>query len=332
MKKLIIFITFITIITVITPWVAAQAILPLTVAPARQELMLNPGEQTAVNVRFYNLGESPVSGIIKVADFLVEGNAGTPRIIEDFSQAPPRFAGSNWFSLPYDRITIAAGDKVSLQAKVMVPSNATAGGRYVAIYFEPGGVIPEAVGSSQEAGTGTATRIASLIYIKVSGDAKEAAMVSRFFTKNFYEYGPVQVTSEILNRGDYHIRPRGVISLTNALGGLVAQEKLKEQNIFPDGFRTFTNSLGQKWMLGRYRLDLAASYGEQGKALTGATYVWVFPWRVVIIITLALLIIFLLSRHFYLTVVKKEATLEEEIGKEKEEIEKLKEELRRKRE
>ncbi len=306
-----------------------QTTLPLTVAPARQELTLNPGEQTAVNVRFYNLGESPVSGLVKVADFLVEGKEGTPRIIEDFSQAPPRFAGSNWFTLPYDRITIASGDKVSLQAKIMVPINATAGGRYVAIYFEPGGVIPQAVGSTQEAGTGTAARIASLVYIKIAGDAKEAALVSRFFAKSFYEYGPIEIATEILNRGDYHIRPRGVISATNAFGGLVAQEKLKEQNVFPDGFRTFTTSVGQKWMLGRYRLDLAASYGDQGKALTAATYVLVFPWRVAAVVVLSLVVIYLLFRTAMERMNTKTAVLEKEVKEEKEEIEKLREALKK---
>lgn len=331
--KAIKFIIIIVITVVFAVNVSAQTTLPLTVAPARQELTVKPGEQTAVSVRFYNLGDSPVSGIIKVADFLVEGKEGAPRIIEDVNQAPPRFAGSTWFTLPYDRITIAAQDKVSVQAKIKVPVNATAGGRYVAVYFEPGGVIPQSVGSStQEAGTGTAARIASLVYIKVAGEAKEAALVSRFFAKSFYEYGPIEVTTEILNRGDYHIRPRGVISVTNAIGGLVSQEKLKEQNVFPDGFRTFTTQVGQKWMLGRYRMDLAASYGDHGKALTAATYVWVFPWRVAVVVVLTLVAVYLLFRTAMEKMNTKTAVLEKEIEEEKEEIEKLREALKKRSE
>jgi hypothetical protein len=310
--------------------VQAQATLPLTVAPARQELIVNPGEQTAVNVRFYNLGDSPLSGIIKVADFLVEEKEGTPKIIEDFSQAPPRFAASNWVTLPYDRMTIAVGDKVSLQAKIKVPFRAHPGGRYLAIYFEPGGAVPQAVGSAKEAGVGVASRVAGLVYLKVAGPTREAALVSRFFAKNFWEYGPVEVETEILNRGDLHIRPKGVVSLTNIFGGLVDQQKLKEQNIFPDTLRSFKNSLGGKWLVGRYRLDFSAAYGEQGRALTAAFYVWVFPWKVALIITLSLIIIILLARHLYKTILVKEATLEEEIKQEKEEIKKLREALKKK--
>lgn len=331
--KTIKFVIFIIVITVIfTTEAAAQAILPLTVAPARQEITVDPGEQTAINVRFYNTSDSPISGIVKVADFIVDDNQGSPRIIENVSQAPPRFAASNWLTLPYDKITIAGNDKVSLQAKIKVPDNATAGGRYIAVYFEPSGTIPQAVGAQKEAGTGIISRIASLVYLTVNGPVTENAIVSRFFTKSFWEYGPIEVQTEILNRSDLHIRPKGVISLTNAFGGLVDQQKLKEQNIFPDISRSYKNNLGKKWLIGRYRIDLSASYGKQGKALTSAIYVWVFPWKIALIIVLTLIIFILLGKNFYQKMVLKEAKLEKQVEKEKEEIEKLKEELRKRQE
>jgi len=312
--------------------VFAQAILPLTVAPARQELLVNPGEQTAINVRFYNTGDTPISGLIKAGDFIVEGKEGTPRIIEDISQASPKFSASFWFTLPYDRITIAAQDKVSLQAKINVPDDARPGGRYVAVYFEPGGAVPQAVGGPKEAGLGVASRIASLVYLRVAGPALERALISRLFAPSFLEYGPIKVESEIANRGDYHVRPRGVLTLSNIFGGPVDQQVLKEQNIFPDGSRLYTNTLGKKWMLGKYKVDLTASYGEKGQVLNRAIFVWVFPWKVVTVILLALIILFLLGRNIYQKVVVKEAKLEEEVEEEKEEIEKLKEELKKRRE
>ncbi len=315
-----------------TPSVKAQSILPLTVAPARQELSLNPGEDAAFDVRFYNLGDSPVSGILKVADFIVDNKEGTPRIIDDVSQASPRFAASNWVSLPYDQITIAANDKVSLQAKIKIPINARPGGRYIAVYFEPVGVVPQAVGSQKEAGVGVTSRIASLIYIRVAGPITEQALITRLFAPIFYEYGPINVETEILNRGDYHIRPKGVISLTNMFGGLIAQDKLKEQNIFPDASRSYLNTVGQKWMFGRYKIDLAASYGEKGLALSRFIYVWVFPWRLITIIFLTLIILILLGKNIYKKIITKEIQLEQELSQEKEELRRLKEELKKRKE
>ncbi|VVA44584.1 conserved hypothetical protein [Candidatus Roizmanbacteria bacterium] len=307
----------------------AQTALPLTVAPARQEITVNPGEQTAVNIRFYNFSEAPVSGIVRVADFIVDNSQGAPRIIEDSSQISPRFSAQAWLDIPYDRITIAANDKVSLQAKINVPIDARPGGRYVAVYFEPTTAIPQAIGAEKEAGTGVTSRIASLIYIKVAGKTTEKALVSRFFTPGFFEYGPVKVDTQILNRGDYHIRPRGVITMSNIFGSPVDQINFREENIFPDVVRNYENSLGKKWLMGKYKLNFTASYGESGQVLEAFTYVWVFPWRVALVTLLTIIIVIYLIGHLYKNIVVKETNLESELKKEHEEIEKLKSQLRK---
>ena len=307
----------------------AQSILPLTVAPARQEIVINPGEGSAVNIRFYNFSEAPVSGIVRIADFIVDNSQGAPRIIENVGQVSPRFSAQTWLNIPYDRITIAANDKVSLQAKITVPADARPGGRYVAVYFEPTTSIPQAIGAEKEAGTGVTSRIASLIYIKVAGPISEKALVSRFFTPGFFEYGPVKVDTQILNRGDYHVRPRGVITMSNVFGAPVDQTNLREENIFPDVVRNYENDLGKKWMLGKYKLNFIASYGEKGQVLEGTTYVWVFPWRVALAVILTIIIMVFIVSNLYKNIVVKETTLEGELEKEKEEIEKLKQQLRK---
>ncbi|MEK7597781.1 MAG: hypothetical protein AAB441_04015 [Patescibacteria group bacterium] len=327
----IIVIIFITIITLRLGQVMAQSVLPLTVAPARQEITINPGENSAVNIRFYNFSEFPVSGIVRIADFIVDNSQGAPRIIEDINQVSPRFSAQTWLSIPYDQITIAASDKVSLQAKINVPVDARPGGRYVAVYFEPTTAIPQSVGGkSQEAGTGVTSRIASLIYIKVAGPTTEKALVSRFFTPGFFEYGPVKVETQILNRSDYHVRPRGVITMTNIFGTLVDQTNIREENIFPDVVRNYENSLGKKWMLGKYKLNLTVSYGEKGQVLEMFTYVWVFPWRVALAVILTIIIMIFIANKLYKNIVVKETNLEEELKKEHDEIEKLKQMLRKK--
>ncbi len=310
----------------------AQSVLPLIVAPSRQQLDIVPGEKTAINVKFYNSGELPVSGILKAADFLVTDKEGTPVIVDNPLQSNPKYSASSWFNLPYDRITIAPNDKVTVQARINIPNDAHPGGRYVAIYFEPSGNIPEPVGANEEAGTAVGTRIAGLVYLKVAGEISEKALVSRLFAPSFFEYGPINVESEISNRGDYHVRPRGLLTLSNIFGGPVDQQVLKEQNIFPDSSRAYGSVLGKKWMLGKYKIDLTASYGEKGQVLNRFIYIWVFPWKVATVIVLALIILVLLGRNMYQKVVVKEAKLEEEVEEEKEEIEKLKEELKKRKE
>lgn len=309
----------------------AQDSLPLQVAPARQELKVSPGETISVNVRFYNLGEKALVGLVKVADFIVNNKEGNPRIIEDAIQLSPKYTASHWYTLSTDKAIIAANDKVGIEAKIKVPLDAHPGGRYSAIYFEPTGNDLSTAARGTGAGVGVSSRIAALIYFRVAGDITENALISKFFAPSFFEYGPIKVETEILNRGDYHIAPSGIISLTDMFGGLIAQEKLKEDiNIFPDAARSYVNELGSKWMFGRYRMDIAASYGEKGQALTRFIYVWVIPWKIVVIITLTLILLILLGRMLYKNIVMKQSSLETEVEREREEIQELKEELKKK--
>ncbi|QQG44281.1 MAG: hypothetical protein HYW86_05510 [Candidatus Roizmanbacteria bacterium] len=327
----LIFIIVITFITVIQATEAkAQATQMLQVAPARQEITLNPGEQASIVVKFYNFNETPVAGIVKVADFEVTDSDGTVRIIDTASQASPKFSASQWFTIANEKVIIFPQDKVTVQAQINVSTDARPGGRYAAVYFEPAESVSQPVNIGKSASTGIASRIASLIYIRVPGDTFEKALISRFFASSFLENGPINVETEILNRGDYHIRPKGFVSLTDMFSNVQAQEKIKEHNIFPDASRTYKNSLGSKWMLGRYRLDLTSSYGDKAQVMTRFIYVWVFPWKIALAIVLALILFIVFGKNIYKKIVVKEAVLEAEVKKEKEEIEELKKELRKK--
>jgi hypothetical protein len=312
--------------------VSAQTTLPLLVYPARQFLELEPGEKTSITVNFVNQGKEPVSGFIKVVDFIVRDNQGTPELIENTFAAPEKYAASSWFKTDFDRVTLPTNnEKVTIQAQISIPKNAKPGGKYVAIYFQAqSSQFSTPTGSQYEAGTGISPRLASLIYIKVKGPIKESAFVTKFQPKqSFFEYGPVEIETEILNRGDYHITPKGEIILTNIFGKVVDKSLLKETNIFPDTVRTFSNTLGKKWMIGKYRALLTATYGEKNTILTAFCEFWVFPWKVATIIVLTLIIIILLVRHFYISTLVKEKLLEKELEEERKEIEELKKELRK---
>ncbi len=308
--------------------VNAQASIPLVVMPARNEIEVAPGEKTAITISFYNQSDDPVSGFFKKADFIVEDAHGTPKFIESAEEAPAKYSASRWLTLPYDRATLPAHDKVMIQADIQVPSDAKAGGRYTAVFFQQGNILPKQT-NAEEIGSGTNLRIASLIYIKVKGPVTEKALISRFFVPSFFEYGPIKVTTDILNRGDYHVTPRVSLSLTNSFGGSVDQKLFKIQNIFPETSRNYLTELGTKWMMGRYKISLSGSYGENGQALTAESYVWVFPWRVALAVILTIIIVIIIANKLYKNIVVKETTLEEELKKEHEEIEKLKSQLRK---
>jgi len=304
----------------------AQEKLELIVGPVRQEVILNPGESEQVEVRFYNQSAEPISGQLEVVDFIVTSADGAPTLIDDPSLASPKFSGARWITLPYNQITIAATDRVKIPVSIQVPVNAKPGGRYVAIYFQPG------LNAPQTTATGVSSRLASLLYIKVNGDILENALVTQFYAPGFFEYGPVTVNTEILNRGDYHIRPKAIIAMTNIFGTLVDQVSLREENIFPEASRTFTNEIGPKWLFGRYKLALRGSYGTSGKALETMTYVWVIPWRIIAIVILAIILLYILIKKIILSSHEQVEELEDRLSAEEKELEELKKQLRKRNE
>jgi hypothetical protein len=301
--------------------VNAQTILPLTVAPARQELLVDPGEETAVIIKFLNRGDTPVSGPLKTADFIVENNEGSPTFIDSETSIPSRFAAASWVNLLYDRITIAPKDTVTIQAKIKVPQDASPGGRYFAIFFEPGGKITEGPGEETEAETPVTIRLAGLVYLRVAGPIEENAYLTQLTVPHFLEYGPIPIITEINNQGNYHIRPKGTVTLTSLFGKKVDEEILEEQNIFPETSRLFENKLGGKWLFGKYKIELNAVYGETGKILTASVFTWVLPWKLMTIVVVTIIVIILLISLLYHRLRKREENLEEKIEELEEKLE-----------
>jgi hypothetical protein len=315
-KKYFIIITFCSFLILsffLTQRAEAQENIFLTASPARQEILVDPGEKTAVVIKFLNQSSNPVSGPLQVADFIVESKDGAPTFLNSDTTVPSRFTAASWVELPYDRITIAPKDKVVIQVKINVPVNAEPGGRYFALLFEPGGKVGGTTGLEKEAETPITSRLASLISLRVSGPVEENAYATQLQVPRFLEYGPISVITEIKNQGNYHIRPKGVISLTNLFGKKIDEEILVEQNIFPEVSRIFENRLGSKWMFGKYKIELNAAYGETGKILTATAFTWIIPWKLIILIIGAIIILILLISFLYHRFNRREVELEKKI-------------------
>lgn len=306
-----------------TSSIKGQEVIPLVVAPARQSISSDSGENAAFAIRFYNTSPAPISGTFNVADFIVSDKEGTPNFLEGPTAISERFSAANWVSLNTYKATIAGGGMVTVNGSAKIPTNANPGGKYFAVFFEPDVNTP-AETESKEVSSVT-MRVAGLVYLKVNGAIAESASVTRFTAPGFSEYGPVAITTEIKNNGDYHITPTGQITVKNMLGRQIALADLPEANVFPDASRVTTLDVGKKWMLGKYTATLNASYGEGAKALAATLIFWVFPWKLATIIALGIIIIILIIIILTNKVTKKQKKLEAELVEEKKEIEELKE-------
>jgi len=330
MKKLIFLLSCLLLCLFSYSEVNAQESLPLVVAPARQQTALDAGGKESLIIKFFNESNVPISGIIKAVDFIVQGNDGKPILLENFNvPVTSRYSASTWIKLPYERATIPPGTVLKVQFDVSVPKDALPGGRYVAIYFEQTGYdLGTTITTLQQGESSVSPRIVGLLNIKVNGPISEKSSVLKFTAPLFSEFGPITTTTEIYNSGNYHITPEGKISLFDFLGRKINEVSLEKKNIFPESSRIFETAIGSKLLFGKFKLTLLASYGEANQVLSAATYIWVFPVRLILAIVLGISIIVLLIVTIWKLLKGRQKKLETVLEKEISEIEELKEKYR----
>jgi hypothetical protein len=175
----------------------------------------------------------------------------------------------------------------------MPPINALPGGHYAMVLH-----TPEAFSVVSTTGASIQTQVGTLIYITVPGDIKQNATVQSFTSPKFSEFGPIDFNTTIKNLSDIHIQPVGAINVKNWFGGKVAQLNLETTNIFPYTTRDLKSTLNKKWLFGRYQANLQAIYGNNGGLINATIFFWVIPWRLIILILVAITIFFILVKIF----------------------------------
>ena len=150
---------------------------------------------------------------------------------------------------------------------------------------------PANIASINQTGASIEANVGTLVYVTVPGNIKQDAVVSDFSAPSFLEYGPVDFNTTVANFSDIHIAPAGSITIKNWLGGVTADLPLSSTNIFPYTSRSFANQLASKWLFGRYTATLNAAYGTAGGVLAASLIFWVIPWRLIILLVVALLLV-----------------------------------------
>ena len=298
MKKkiflIILIISLPALVLLIKPIKAQQVIEIAAIPPRVEDLIADPGEVIAREIKVRNLSDREMVMGARVSDFIVEDNQGVPVFLSDevLETIDNRWALSQWVNVSPARFVLKPGEIQVLDLVIAVPLDALPGGHYAAVLYEPG---QDQAGSSQGSAAKVVPTVASLLYLTVSGDIAEDAFVRRMDIPKFSEYGPIGIETEIENLSDIHVKPMATIRVYNLLNILSTTLKVEELNIFPGKSRIYQNTWDRKWLFGRYKAMLEGTYGNQGQALLATAYFWVIPWKLILIATLAVALIILLA-------------------------------------
>lgn len=284
----------------------------LTISPARMEISGDPGTTITKDITLINDTLAPAVYYVSYSNFEAQGETGSPLFTE------PKSDLGTWMSTD-SSVTLEPGESKTIPLTISIPSDAYAGGHFAVVFF---GNNPDNVGQvSVGAKTGT------LVLLSVNGDVLEAGGLVSFNTKNkqkFYNSLPVSFQYRWKNDGNDRVKPEGNISIRSLFFIPVAHVNANKVsgNILPHSTRMFDidwvknpedlnankatsffgkffHSVSYQWKnfaVGPYLAHLDLSYGVQGIRSTSNTIFFVFPWQLLICLTIFFIIIFFILK------------------------------------
>lgn len=292
--KLKSFITFVGfflffLFLIFTPLNQARALdyAGLALSPPTFELSANPGDNLENSIRVENLTETPMKVLVQKRNFTAMGEEGAVNLTEE----EDTFSLASWITVTPAEAEMPAKGTMTFTFRTAVPLNAEPGGHFGSIIFRIGGQS-----NPQQSGAVVAQELGALVLVRIAGKTTEKAVLESFVPKKkLWEHGPVEFEIRVKNEGNVHIKPAGVITITNLFGRKVATFNVDPRNVLPGAIRKSTTVWDKKFLFGKYTASLALNYSTQGKVLAGLTTFFGFPYRVggPILLGLIILIFFL---------------------------------------
>jgi len=284
----------------------------LEIAPPLVDLKADPGQVVKTQIRIRNVTKDPLVIKAQFEDFVSNGEDGQPKILLNPSEKSP-YSIKDWLKT-ISSVTLAPGQRETLEVTISVPKDASPGGHYGVVRFT--GTPPELEGT----GVSLSASVGTLVLVNVSGNVTQSAKVAELYTsqkgkrRSLFEYGPITITTRIQNNGNVHFKPKGTVQVTNIFGKNVYLGQLNQdnRNALPGSIRKFEQTHNKKFLFGRYTVVADVVYGSESQITSAKTSFWVIPYKLITIVILAiLLLIFIIRRYNKLIVKRAKKKLEE---------------------
>ncbi len=275
----------------------------LEISPPVIELNADPGQTVTTSIRVRNVAGGVLIAKGHADDFGASGEDGQPQILLDETGAT-RYSLKYWVQGVPD-LRLAPQELKTATITIAVPKNAEPGGHYGVIRFT--GVPPDLNGT----GVALSASVGTLVLLKVSGQISDKLSLEQFSSARttqvkgkpvttlgtFFESGPVDFIIRVKNEGTVHEKVGGAITVTDALGKKVDSITVNSTggNVLPDSIRKFDAQLAKKQLFGNYTAKLVLTY-TGGQVLSSTVSFWVIPWKLILAVVLALIILFLFLR------------------------------------
>ena len=278
----------------------------LGLTPAITEINLTAGEKTITTVEVENDSLEAIQLETEVVNFSAEALTGEPTF--DSDAVPTGIA--TWVDVDKGPITLVAGETLDVTVTFDTPSDATAGGHYVGVFFN------QAVPAEEDGQVSIENKLGALFMATV-GDSYTAAGEISVFTadKENYSDGQAMFTVNYKNTGKVHLKPTGTISITDTFGNEVKSIVVNKEKkaVLPGLIREFSVADWDVSGFGKYTATLTMTAGTVTD--TATVEFWVMTTTGIVVAIVILLVLILLIA-FIIAMAKKSGKKKEEVKQE----------------
>lgn len=254
----------------------------LTLSPLRAELDIEPG--TSLN------------GVLKVTNFSTKPMLVTMSA-EVFSVINQQYdyaftAESNvvkWVTFNISEINLEPGNSQDIKYTVGVPLSAEPGGRYISLFASTD--ASESKGTSVE----SKQRVASLLYITVTGDVSRAGQLISL-SSPWVVSGDSTWSAALQNTGTTHYRSRYKLQIKDLIFDEKAAGMSGEALILPGTVRLVPDKLPAPFWPGLYKAVYDIGLGDSPAVTKVKLILYMSVWSVLVIIIIISLLIFWIYR------------------------------------
>jgi hypothetical protein len=299
--------------------VGAQTVSALTISPVKIEVTGDPGQTLTGELELLNEQAQTKTFFSSYENFEPSGDTGSPRFIGAEGGL------ATWFSAS-PSVTVNTGETVKVPFSITIPADAEPGGYFAAIFWGEQDPTTQLAGEVAIGG-----KLGVLVLLRVSGDIVEQAGISEFKhvdNKMFISGLPVTFTYRFANSGGDRVVPIGEVTISNIFGGEtgVISANPNEGSVLPNSSRRFqavwgddtsTTSLGffgeakaqfSDFHLGPYKANLSVVYGATNQLAESSFWFIIFPWQLLVLILLALIIAVVLLKQYNSWIISKSKT------------------------
>jgi hypothetical protein len=246
------------------------------VRPAIIEDKADPGETYRFNVTVTNVSGGDKKFYLNAQDIKGVDEGGRPVFATQGETTG--YELSSWISFPESSISLKSGQSTTVPFSVKVPSNASPGAHFGAVFVEDRPVKPD------ESGAGVGFNVGTIVSLRIAGEIREEARIREFSTsKIIYGTADVAFNTKIENLGNVLVQPHGIIQISDMFGRQVGSVEVNNSaaSVFPASIRSFSGEWkSDTFGFGRYEAIGSFLYGDDGrKTITAATSFWILPLK-----------------------------------------------------